>query len=501
MKGQSVYTGCPAYGKRKMNRFMKNILIVCALCVSCALSAYAAPADSTARAAKKEAVKSHLQQHFKVYGFVRNFFAFDSRESISGTGDLYNYQPRDEKWNQTEAEAAVSGVPREDLNAQSTFRFLSLTSRIGLNVVGYKWRGTEFGGKIEADFYAGLSGVGAQTHKLTGTAQLRLRQAYLTLGWDSLRMNSKDYARVDLLIGQVWHPLAADLCDAISLNNGAPFGPFSRTPQVKMDARLGSYFTLTASVLWQMQYISTGPDGQSAEYMAYGKTPETYLGLSFHHPSGVLLRAGADVLSIKPRHIGTVIDAGGNEVQVSVKDRITTVSPFLYFQFKKGDFSIKAKSIFAEAGEHMNLNGGYGVKAVNADGSWEYTPTRNSTTWLSIVYGGKVGKQEDKHQQKLQGILFGGYIRNFGTKEALLDANGDGLADKFYFPRASHMNLMWRLSPTILWTVGKFQLGCEYEITSVQYGDGKISAANGLSENGLHWVTNHRVQLMTKYNF
>ena len=30
---------------------------------------------------------------------------------------------------------------------------------------------------------------------------------------------------------------------------------------------------------------------------------------------------------------------------------------------------------------------------------------------------------------------------------------------------------------------------------------GKINPANGLSENGLHWVTNHRVQLMTKYNF
>ena len=31
--------------------------------------------------------------------------------------------------------------------------------------------------------------------------------------------------------------------------------------------------------------------------------------------------------------------------------------------------------------------------------------------------------------------------------------------------------------------------------------DGKIDPANGLSKNGLHWVTNHRVQLMTKYNF
>ncbi len=458
-------------------------------------------AQDSLKVAKKEAVKSHLKQHFKPYGFFRNYFAFDSRESISGTGDLYNYQPKDENWNQTEAEAAVSGVERQDLNAVSTFRFLSLTTRVGLNIVGYQWRGTEFGGKIEADFYAGLSGVGAQTHKLSGTAQFRLRQAYMTLAWDSLRMNDKDYARVDLLLGQAWHPMAADLCDAIALNSGAPFGPFSRTPQVKMDARLGRYVTLTGAFLWQMQYNSTGPEGQSAEYIAYSKTPEAYLGLSVH-TNGFLMRAGADVLSICPRHTGSVLAADGiTPVTVKVKDRITTASPFLYVQYKKGEFSIKAKSIFAEAGEHMNLNGGYGIKKVNADGSYEYTPTRNSSSWISIVYGGKVGNQEGKHPQKLQGILFAGYIRNFGTKEALVDVNGDGKIGKeeFFMPRANNMNQMYRFSPTILWTIGKFQLGCEYEITSVQYGKGLGN--DGLAKNDLHWVTNHRVQLMTKYNF
>ena len=459
-----------------------------------------------AKQEKKEAVKSHLKQHFKPYGFVRNYFAYDSRESISGTGDLYNYQPKDENWNQTEAEAAKSGVERQDLNAVSTFKFLSLTTRLGLNIVGYQWRGMEMSGKIEADFYAGLSGT---THKVGGVAQLRLRQAYLALGWDSSQMG-KDYARVDLTIGQTWHPMAADLCDAIALNSGAPFGPFNRSPQVRLDARLGKYVTLTAAGLWQTQYMSTGPDGSSAEYIAYSKTPEAYLGLSVHD-KGWIARAGVDVLSICPRHLGDALDdkgnpilkADGTAVQVKVKDRITTMSPFVYLQYKKGEFSFKAKSIFAEAGEHMNMEGAYGVSKVNADGSYAYTPNRHSTTWVSIVYGGKVGSQEDKHPQKLQGILFGGYIHNFGTKEALWDANGDGKADKYYSPRPTNMNKMWRLSPTLLYTVGKFQLGCEYEITSVQYGDLSkgINPSNGLADQGLHWVTNHRVQLMTKYNF
>ena len=467
------------------------IVVLCSLCLT-SVSAQEVKTD------KKEAAKSHLKQHFKPYGFIRNYFTYDSRESWSGTGDLYNYQPKDENWNQTAAEAAASGVPREDLNAVSTFRFLSLTTRVGVNIVDYKWRGTEFGGKIEADFYAGLSSKTGQTHSLSGVAQFRLRQAYLTLGWDSLpMMKGKDYARVDLTLGQTWHPMAADLCDAIALNSGAPFGPFNRSPQVKMDARLGKYVTLTAAGLWQMQYLSIGPDNvTSAEYIAYSKTPEAYLGISIHD-KGWIFRAGADVLSISPRHLGTL-----NGVKVTVKDRITTASPFVYLQYKKGEFSFKAKTIFAESGEHMNMYGGYGIKAVNADGSYEYTPIRHSTSWISLVYGGKVGAQEEKHPQKLQGILFAGYVKNFGTKEALYDIDGDGKFTKaeFFNPRSSAMNQMWRLSPTLLYTVGKFQLGLEYEITSVQYGDGVLNA-NALSTNGLHWVTNHRVQLMTKYNF
>ena len=480
-----------------MKRFIAITVLFSLLCVP----AFA----QDAKQQKKEAAKSHLKQHFKPYGFIRNYFTYDSRECIAGTGDLYFYMPKDESWNKTNDPAL-----REDLNATSSFRFLSLTTRVGLNIVGYKWRSTEFSGKIEADFFAGISKVGSGAHAVSGTAQFRLRQAYVALGWDSLPMlNGKEMARVDLTIGQTWHPMAADLCDVIALNSGAPFGPFNRSPQVRMDARLGKYVTLTAAGLWQMQYNSIGPDGQSAEYMLYSKTPEAYLGLSVHS-NGFLMRVGADVLSIKPRHQGnalngttladTIVGTNGKAVQVSVKDRITTASPFLYLQYKKGEFSIKAKTIFAESGEHMNMNGGYGVKKVNADGSYEYTPTRTSSSWISIVYGGKVGSQEDKHPQKLQGILFAGYIENLGTKEALA-TNADGSLVGFYYPRVKNMNRMWRITPTLLYTVGKFQLGLEYDITSVHYSDGKLDPANGLSQNGLHWVTNHRVQLMTKYNF
>ena len=455
---------------------MKRILVCCLIALSCI---------NTLQAQEKkiDKVKEHINNHLKPYGFVRNYFSVDTRENLAGTGDLFNYLPKDNDWNQTETDAASSGIAREDLNAQTTMRFLSLTTRFGLDVQNYRWKKTEFCGKIEADFYAGLTGS-------TGTAQLRLRQAYMTLTWDSLRMSSDAFARINLQMGQAWHPLAADLPDVISLNTGAPFNPFSRTPQIKMDAQLGKRFTLTASAIWQMQYTSAGPEGASANYIKYAHTPEAYLGVSYHPNSNVLLRAGVDLLSISPRHSGSVLNAQGQEIKVKVSDRITTFSPFLYFQFKYKDFSMKAKTIFAQAGEHTNLNGGYGVKCINEDGSWEYTPTRNSSSWISLTYGSRV-----------KGILFAGYVRNFGTKDALAtNAAGDILG--FYFSKNSfaNMNRLWRLSPTVLCTWGHFQLGLEYEITSAQYGKNQ-KASNGLAETDLHWVTNHRVQIITKFNF
>lgn len=455
---------------------MKRLLFCCLLAFACLCTLQA-------QEKKFDKVKEHINNHIKFYGFVRNYFSVDTRENLAGTGDLFNYLPKDNDWNQTEAEAVASGIAREDLNAQTTMRFLSLTTRVGLDIKGYRWKKTNFGGKVEADFYTGLTGS-------TGTAQLRLREAYMTLTWDSLRMRGDAFARINLQMGQAWHPLSADLPDVISLNTGTPFNPFSRTPQIKVDAQLGKYFTLTASAIWQMQYTSAGPEGASADYIKYAHTPEVYLGLSYQPNTSVLLRAGVDLLSISPRHTGTVLNPQGQEVTVKVGDRITTFSPFLYLQYKYKDFSLKAKTVFAQAGEHMNLNGGYGVKRINEDGSWEYTPTRNSSSWISLTYG-----------KQVKGILFAGYVRNFGTKDALA-TNATGDIQGFYFSKNSfaNMNRLWRLSPTVLCTWGQFQLGLEYEITSAQYGkDQNIS--NGLAETDLHWVTNHKVQIMTKFNF
>ena len=397
-------------------------------------------------AATLSAAAQETAPKFKWYGFIRNYAVADTRESIYGTEDFFYYVPKDIKM--------VNGT---DLNAQKTFAFAAITSRIGLDVTGYEVSGWNVGAKLEADFYAGVSGV-------TGTALLRLRQAYVTLSKGGFSAK----------IGQAWHPMAADMPHVFSLNTGAPFGPFSRTPEVVLEGKLSDSVTLTGALLWQMQYTSAGPEGASANYMKYGGIPELYLGLSYKK-GGFTGRVGVDMLSIRPRH---------NDGTRKVSDRITTVSPFIYLEYTKNLFSVKAKSIFAQAGEHMNLNGGYGVSAVNSDGSWSYSPTRNSSTWVSLSYG-----------KKLQGVLFGGYVRNFGTKDALV---GD-----LYFSKNSFSNMrqMYRIAPELIYNLGKVAFGLEYEMTSVQYGDFGAADVYGLANQNIHCVTNHRFQLMVKYTF
>ena len=100
---------------------MKKTIILLASALLIASSAFA-----------QEAAKPQ----FKWYGFVRNYFAFDTRESSAGTEDLYYYMPKDQN--------IVDG---QDLNGIPSFRYAALTSRLGLDVLGYEVGGYSVGAK------------------------------------------------------------------------------------------------------------------------------------------------------------------------------------------------------------------------------------------------------------------------------------------------------------------------------------------------------------------
>lgn len=391
----------------------------------------------------------------KPYGFIRNFAIYDTRETKSGTENLFLYVPLDEK--------IING---NDINAVGNFNFQALTTRIGLDLKGYKIGKTGIDGKIEADFYCLNSGK--------NIAIMRLRQAFFTMMWNGLGSNGNIDLRFKM--GQAWHPMADEKPYEISLESGTPFSPFSRTPLALFEATFNKKLTLSAALINQLQYRSAGPDEKSAQTNKYIRhtAPEAYFGIAYK-TGGFISRAGVDILSIRPHY-------GYNNAGKKYDEWLTTVSPMLYLEYSKNLFKINFKSVLAQAGEHLQLMSGYAVSGVKDDGiSNEYTPNLSSVNYISAQYG-----------KKFQIMGMAGYIKTLGT---LKDVTGD-----IYFSGNGGLgiNSMFRVTPTVAYHLGKFMLALEYDLTMAEYG--KTWDARLIPQD-CHWVNNHRILLCTKFSF
>ena len=390
--------------------------------------------------------------HFKPYGFIRNYAFVDSRATKALSEDIYFFLPLDEQ--------IVGG---HDVNAVSSYNYQAITTRLGLDITGYQIGDTKVNGKIEADFYC------LSSSKNVGV--FRMRQAYIDLLWNGRGNGRMDYK---LTIGQTWHPLAADMPNCINLETGAPFSPFNRSAQVMFGATLDKALTANVGLIQQFQYRSNGPDGSSNIYQRHA-IPEIYAGVTYKK-AGFLGRAGVDILSIRP-HYGYTSDG------VKYNEWLTTFSPFVFAQYTNGSLQVKAKSVLAQAGEHMQLNSGYAEYRLKEDGvSWKYTPNQTSVSFISAQYG-----------KKFQVMGMVGYMKNLGT---IREYNPD---NTFYFSGNGFKNIdqMFRVTPTLAYNLGKLTFALEYNYTAVRYGQGTDEWARPV-EN-LHWVANHRVLGMVKF--
>ena len=410
---------------------------------------------------------------YKLYGFIRNYTVFDTHEVNAGTQDLYFYMPKDRQ---------LDGEGR-DLAEIPTFRMLALTTRLGLNVSGYRFGELKVSGAVEGDFYC-MSG---------SVATFRLRQAYIGMLWDNLEVG-------DLLVnvGQTWHPMAADMPHMTNLETGAPFNPFNRSPQIMAHWTVGK-FTWTGGILYPMQYLPTGPNGKSADYNKYGLIPEVYLGVALKS-GGFLGKVGVDFFSIKPRWNAPVItqaSVDGDEriLKYDVENtkqlqtRLYAISPFVYLQLTKGKFQLKAKSVLAQAGEHMNLLSGYGATFDWNRLQLTYTPMQDLVSFVSFQYG-----------RKWQIMCMAGYMQRLGTTKALFAYDNADVASLWLNTSADpSIQQAFRATPTLAYNLGKRTFSLEYNCTGAFFGEGPYNRG-GLDGSG-HWVLNHRIEQMVKFNF
>ena len=479
-----------AVSKKYIHIMKKIVLFIVSLTVIAAAMAQENPQSKLEKQVHKLGTEvndheSRLQSiekklHVTPYGFIRNYFNYDSRNTYTVVGGEYNMIPYDEKWNMTEEQAEASGLERADLNATPKAQFLAITTRLGFNIDGPDVLGAKSSAKIEADF-GGFS---------TNNMVLRIRHAYLKLNWDN-----EQGVKQELLAGQTWHPLSGDIMpEVLGMAAGAPFRAHSRTPQLRYIFSSGK-LGFTAAALYQLQYMYNGPSYANGTFTSAASTsfannamvPEFFLGVQYKDEH-VYTQLGTTCQTLRPRYFGVK-----DGYQVPVKELMTSYTPTFYFQYGNGLFSAKFRTMLAQNTSHVNQLNGYAVTNVLEDGSWEYAPIKATISYLDFAYG-----------KKYRANLFIGYMKNLGAGQELYNFGNETLAKYYVYMKGgdnfTNLNSVYRIAPSISYNLPHFNLGLEYEWTACTYGDQAPDGSIFLNDN-LHQVSNHRICALIKYNF
>ena len=384
---------------------------------------------------------------YKFYGQVRGDLFYNSRANAEIVDGLFHLYPKDKNLD----------ADGNDLNATANGSFYLLYSRLGVDVTGPNIGKAVTTAKLEADF----RGSGSNW------AVLRIRHAYINLDW----------GKSAVLVGITWHPLfGAVMPDVLNLSTGAPFQPFNRSPQIRYQYKANSRVQLTASVLWQLQYLSSGPKGMSEDYIKNSCIPEMFVGADFTPADGWLMGLGAHMISLKPR-----TSTEWKEQTFKVNERMTAFSYEAHLKYSGRNYTFAAKTLMASALDHTALLGGYGVSSVDSrTGEQGYTPFRHSTTWVNFAYG-----------TKWRPGVFVGYTKNLGTGKSLVSA------DKVY-GMGLDIDQLITVSLNVSYNLPHWKFGFEYCPATAYYGTTDLES--GRIEQ-THAITNHRILGLMMYYF
>ncbi len=394
---------------------------------------------------------------YKLYGFIRSDFTYDSRKILSSAQDIFSLYPMYQDIN----------ADGEDMNATPSSSFTSVTSRFGFNLsIPTDFLGAKKAiGRIETDF------AGAPNYML-----LRIRQAYTQLNWE----------HSSLLVGQTWHPMAAFGTHplVLSLNTGVLFQPFNRSPQIRYDYYIKNV-KLSAAAIYEMQFTSYGPDPATATtnvasytFQRNALVPELYVSLETK-VENLLVGIGGEYKSIMPNRYFT--DGTVKHVNTNV---LRTPGMVLYGSWTDGKLTVNAKGILGQNLTGLNFIGGFAVTPDN-----KYIAYNTMSSYVDVNYG-------VKHQL---GLLVG-FTKNLGPAKDLPAGSfiyGLGI-DKANTPSERIIRDIYRLTPTYSYNYKNWRLGVELEYTNAAWGF--RSAINGSIRNAER-ISNARIYSILAYTF
>jgi len=438
------------------------------------------------------AAKLSAQKPIKLYGFIRNYFNYDSRQTVTVCGGEYLMIPSDEDWSNGNTPLPANlNLPEGyeagfDRNAVPQAHFLALSSRFGIDAAGPELFGAKSSAKLEGDF----AGFG------TTNTVFRLRLAYAKLTWHreyEHGLGNAQTVRSELLVGQDWHPLSGSIMpDVLGMAAGAPFRPHSRTPQVRWMFYSTERLGFTAAALYQYQYTSPGPDGESAKYANQSIVPELFLGLNYRDGK-FYSQLGIDYSRLTVYDTLGLIHDSSNPTWITIRHKLhcNSFSPTFYFQYNGRKIHTKFRTTLAQNLAHLNMLSGYALAVSDDNLNGVFRPLTSSVTYFNIAYG-----------TTWRTNLFLGYQKNLGLPDGYTRAMDPTDTYKYIFMKKgiANINSIYRVAPSISYNAKAFNIGLEYELTAVTYGD-LLPDGTVADNDNLHQVVNHRICAMVKYNF
>ena len=376
----------------------------------------------------------------KFKGFVMANIAYDTRQTVNAReGDLALFpQP------------VALDADGNDIFEVPSFNILSVFSRLSGSITGPNAFGAKTSGVLEGDFFGQTNG------DVNG---FRLRHAIIKLNWN----------KTTLMVGQYWSPLfvLGVTPGVVAVSAGAPFQPFSRNPQIRIEHEANG-IKLIAAALTQRDFKSPGPV-TGTDYLRNSGTPDLHL--QFQFPGRfAMFGIGGEIKSLLPE----LITSNGYKAD----EKITTYTGIAYMKASKGMVSFKAEGVYgSNMTDHLML-GGYAVSGIDTvTGRCTYTGVNAISGWADLSVG-----------KAVQGGIFFGYTENQGADDPIVGA---------FYGRGFNILSVSRLAPRIQVRYGQSRFALETEFTSAYYG---IPDQNGIVKN-TEKVSNTRFLFASYYYF
>ena len=412
------------------------------------------------------------------YGFIRNDIFYDSRINAVGREGFLNLYPLNK--------SIVNGV---DLNDKSQLNFLTIYTKLGVNINGPAIIGAKLSGTIEVDF------IGSNDANI---GSLRLRLAFIKLDW----------SKVGLTIGQTWYPMLIQEAfpGSLNFNTGILFNPYGWANQVKLSLTLAKNLYLHVSayeprefstVFQSINYTNNTPTASSPAVSSVSSTayviPNNTAsinagipGLNAHlqyKSDKFVFGVQFDYTVLKP--YTTYRDSTIHAENIN-NETVKAITFMAYGKVITKPITIKANFTSAENAAHWVMMGGYFGYKNPAIGLETYKPAKTSSWWIDFTVNGK----------KWVPGIFVGSTSNNGAEANATAAYGRAIG----ISGTTNIQNLFRVAPRLEFIAGKLKFGTEIEFTTANYG---TLQNNGVVNTALPitGVTNTRFLFSTIYSF